>query len=325
MRIDVHTHLVSLDFLRHLQGRSSIPNAFVEGGTYFVNCTSGYRMQSPPQHADVEGKLRDMERMSVDVSVLSQGIPGPELLGGTEADDWAARINDYIAGVIEAYPGKFIGLGSVGFGSPERSIAEVDRCIHQLGFKGIQLFSNINQKVLDSPEFMPVYRHVAGLGVPMNMHPTAPLNLVGMDRAPLIPSMGFIYDTSLGTMRLITSGLFDQAPDLKLIVPHVGGIIPYLAGRIERSTDNWVRQQEPHPLSHPAAHYMEKIYVDTVAHSPRALEYCYRILGAERLLYGTDHPFANYVAVAGVVEGLECSDDERELIYHGNAERLLGL
>ena len=325
MRIDVHTHLISLDFLTHLLGRSSVPNALLEGGTYFVDCTSNYRLQCPPQHADMEEKLRDMERMGVDVSVLSHGIPGPELLGGTEADDWASRINDFMAGVVQAHPDKFIGWGSIGFGSPERSVAEVDRCINQLGFKGIQLFSNINQRVLDSPEFMPVYRHIADLGVPMNMHPTAPLNLVGIDKAPLIPSLGFIYDTSLGTMRLITSDLFDQAPNFKLIVPHVGGIIPYLGGRLERSVDTWVHSQEEPPLALPAADYMAKIYVDTVAHSPQALEYCYKLVGAERLLFGTDHPFANYIAVSDLVENLDCSEEDRELIYHGNPERLLGL
>jgi len=66
--------------------------------------------------------------------VLSHGIPGPELLEPAAADDWAARINDHLAGVVERYPDKFIAWGSIGFGSPERSIAEVDRCINQLGF-----------------------------------------------------------------------------------------------------------------------------------------------------------------------------------------------
>jgi len=325
MRIDVHTHLLYPEFMKHLLGRGSVPRAVLEGGAYFVDCSPGFRLFSPPQHADVEEKLRDMEGMGVDLSVLSHGIPGPELLGGAEADDWAARINDYLAGVVEQHPGKFVGWGSIGFGSPERSIAEVDRCIHQLGFKGLQLFSNNNQKVLDSPDYMPVYRHIAALGVTLNMHPTAPLNLVGMDETPMVPGMGFIYDTSLGTVRLIMSGLFDQEPVLKLIVPHVGGILPYLWGRIGRSITGWVPPEGEYRLTHPPEYYLEKLYVDTVAHSAAALEYCYRLLGATKLLYGTDHPFANYIAVADLVERLDCSDADRELIYHGNAERLLGL
>ena len=197
MRIDVHTHLVYLDFIKHLHGRSSLPNAVRNGGTYVVSCSPGFRAERPPDHFDVEEKLKDMEEMGVELSVLSHGIPGPELLEPAAADDWAARINDHLAGVVERYPDKFLAWGSIGFGSPERSIAEVDRCIQQLGFKGIQLFSNIRQTALDSPEFTPVYQHIAGLGVPMNMHPTAPLNLVGMDKDMMVSGMGFIYDTSL--------------------------------------------------------------------------------------------------------------------------------
>jgi len=325
MRIDVHTHLGCPDFAQHLQGRSSPPNGVLEGGTYVFNCVPNYRQPAPPQWLNIEEKLREADQMGVDLSVLSHGIPGPEMLGGQEADDWASRINDYLAGVIQRYPGKFIGLGSIGFGSPERSIAEVDRCINQLGFKGIQLFSNTNQKVLDSPEFMPVYRHVATLGVPMNMHPTVPLNMVGMDQPPLVPGMGFIFDTSLATIRLIQRGLFDQAPDMKLIVPHVGGILPYLRGRIERGVDAAPPAAGLPRLARPAKEYLDMIYVDTVAHSIEALDYCYRMVGAERLLYGTDHPFANYIPVSGLVEQLDCSDADREMIYHGNAERLLKL
>ncbi len=325
MRIDVHSHLVSLDFIKHLQGRGALPNAVIEGGAYLVSCTSTYQNQGQVHYTDVEKKLRDMERMGVDMSVLSHGIPGPELLGGVEADDWASRINDYLAATIDKYPGKFLGWGSIGFGSVDRSIAEVDRCIHQLGFKGIHLFSNTNQKTLDSPEFIPVYRHIAGLGAPINMHPTAPLNLVAAGEPPLVPSFGFIFDTSLATVRLIMSGLFDQAPDLKLIVPHVGGVLPYLRGRIEWMVDAWASSKPKPPIIHSSKHYLDKIYVDTVAHSVEALEYCYRTLGPRKILYGTDHPFGNYATQAEMVEQLDCSESDRELIYHGNAEGLLGL
>ena len=324
MRIDVHTHLFFADFIQHLQGRNSLPNTVIEGGK-IITCMPNFRHVAPAKSLDLEEKLREEEVMGIGFSVLSHGLPGPELLGGPEADDWAARINDYLASVVEKYPGRFVAWGSIGFGSPERSIAEVERCIKQLGFKGIQVFSNIKQKVLDLPEFMPVYRHVAKLGVPMNMHPTAPLNIVGMDKSPLVPGMGFIYDTSLGAARLIRSGLFDEAPDLKLIVPHVGGILPYLGGRIAKTIDASPPAPGQPKLAHPVSHYLDKLYVDTVAHSIEALEFCYRQVGAERILYGTDHPFANYLEAATYVEQLHCTAAERELIYHGNAERLLGL
>ncbi len=325
MRIDIHTHFLCLDFVKHLLGRSALPKTVLEGGTYVVECGPGLRLPTVPKIVEMDVKLRDMEEMQVEISVLSHGIPGPDVLGGREADEWAMRINDHLAGIIEKYPDKFVGLGNLGFGDPDRSIAEANRCIHELGFKGFQLFSNINHKVLDSPEFMPVYKHIASLGVPMNMHPTVPLNLIGMDTSALIVPFAFLYDTSLNTVRLIQSGLFDEAPDFTLIVPHVGGIIPYLQGRIEAFNNPSLHFHDQPKLPHPMRYYLDKLYIDTVCYHIEALDYCYRLLGANRMLYGTDHPFGPYQTPAGIVEQLDCTDADRELIYHGNAERLLRL
>ena len=155
MRIDVHTHLICLDFIKHMAGRSSLPNGALDGGNYIVQCTTNFNIPVEPLYYTVEDKLRDMDRMNTEVSLLTHGIPGPEFLPPDEADDWASRINDYIAGIVEQYPDKFIGCGSIGFGDPQRSIAEADRCVNELGFKGFQLFSNTNQKVLDSRSSSP--------------------------------------------------------------------------------------------------------------------------------------------------------------------------
>jgi predicted TIM-barrel fold metal-dependent hydrolase len=226
MRIDVHSHLIFLDYLEYLAGRSSLPQGVLEGGTYFVSCQGGYQHASPLGHADVDAKLRSMEELGIGLSVLSHGMPGPELLGGDEADSWAARINDHLASVVSQYPDKFAAWATLGWGSAERTIEEIDRCVKQMGFVGIYLFSNIHQKTLDDPAFRPVFKHVARLGVPMNMHPTAPLNMNHLDQRPLIPGMAFMFDTSLATIRMIMSGLFEEEPDLKLIVPHTGGFVP---------------------------------------------------------------------------------------------------
>jgi predicted TIM-barrel fold metal-dependent hydrolase len=325
MRVDVHSHLVFLDYLKHLAGRSSLPQGVLEGGTYFVSCAGGYRHAWPLAHSDVDAKLRAMDGLGIGTSVLSHGVPGPELLGGDEADDWASRINDHLAEVVARHPGKFAAWAALGWGSAQRTIAEIDRCVNQLGFKGVYLFSNINQKTLDSAEFWPVYNHVAEMGVPMNMHPTAPLNMNGINHRPLVPGMAFMFDTSLATVRMMMSGLFQELPDLKLIVPHTGGFVPYIRGRVGRMIDTWTPPEEWEKLSQPARHYFDKIYVDTVAHSPEALEYCYKSYGAEKLLYGTDHPFAHYDEFNVMIDSLACTEAERELINEGNARRLLRL
>jgi aminocarboxymuconate-semialdehyde decarboxylase len=110
-----------------------------------------------------------------------------------------------------------------------------------------------------------------------------------------------------------------------LIVAHIGGVIPYLAGRIESyATPSAVFPDAPR-LTHPIHHYLRKLYVDTVCYHLEALECCYKGMGAKHMLYGTDHPFGRPDVAAELVEQLSCPASDRELIYHGNAERLLNL
>ncbi len=325
MRIDVHTHFLCLDFVKHLQGRAAMPRSVLEGGVYVMECAAGLRLPSVPNIVDMDVKLKDAAALGIELSVLSHGIPGPDVLGGDEADDWACRMNDYLAGIIERYPGRFLGFGNIGFGSVERSIAEVDRCINQLGFKGIQLFSNVNGRVLDSAEYLPVYKHIAQLGVPLNMHPGIPLNQVGIDRSSLMVPLGFLFDTALNTLRLIESGLWDEAPGLKLIVPHVGGVLPYLKGRIESYGHRTLQFHDQAALQQPIGHYLDKLFIDTVCYHPEALDYCYRLLGAERILYGTDHPFGDFKDAADMVERVDWPASDKQRMYEGNARALLRL
>ena len=325
MRIDVHSHLVYLPYLEYLTGRSSLPQGVLRDGTYFVSCTGGYLHASPIVHTDVDQKLKDMDDLGIGMSILSHGMPGPELLGGQIADDWASRINDHLAEVIQSHPGKFQAWATLGWGSAEGTIKEIDRCVNQLGFKGVYLFSNINQKTLDSKEFWPVYKHIENLGIPMDMHPTAPINMNGIDHRPLVPGMAFMFDTTLATVRMVMSGVFEEYPGLKLIVPHTGGFVPFIRGRVGRMIDAWTSPDDWANLSESSQDSFQKIYVDTVAHSPEALEYCLKVYGADKLLYGTDHPFAHFEVFNEMVDSLDCSESDRELINHGNAERILGL
>jgi len=177
--------------------------------------------------------------------------------------------------------------------------------------------------VLDSSEFMPILKHIGMLGVPIHLHPAIPLNRIGLDSANLFLPLGFPYDSSLNTLRLIQSGLFDETPDLKLIVAHVGGVIPYLWGRIGTYSAPSTLVPDAPRLAHPLDHYLRRLYVDTVCYNVEALKCCYEVMGAEHLLYGTDHPFGRYDLAAELVQQLNCQAHDRDLIHHGNAERLL--
>jgi predicted TIM-barrel fold metal-dependent hydrolase len=169
MRIDTHTHFQSLAYIKHLHDRSALPSAALDGGNYVIHCGAGVNVPALPRMLDMSEKLRNMDASGIDIAVLSHGIPlGPDALGGSEADDWAACINDDLAKIVACHADRFVGLGTIGFGDIERSITEVDRCIGQLGFKGMQVFSNVGGKPLDSPQVLPVLKHIGALGVPIH-------------------------------------------------------------------------------------------------------------------------------------------------------------
>ena len=291
-----------------------------EGGTYIVDCGAGLRVPSLPEIIDADAKVEAMDRLGVDVSVLTHGLPlGPDVLGA-EADEWAMRINDDLARIAEAYPGKFIGFGSLGMGDPDRTIAEVDRCVSELGFRGFQLFSNLSN--LGASRVRPVLRHIARVGVPVHLHPTLPLH-AGVSGASLMLAVAFPVDSGVNVIRLIDSGLFDEAPDLALIVSHAGGVLPYLMGRLDVYTDASQLTRRSATLARPFGEYLRGLYVDTVCYHQAALECSYATMGASHMLYGTDHPFGQPQQVAELIDALDCSADDRELIYHGNLEALL--
>ena len=260
-----------------------------------------------------------MDRLGVDVSVLSHGLPlGPDVLGA-EADEWAMRINDDLAQIVQTYSEKFIGFGSLGLADPDRTIAEVDRCITELGFSGFQLFSNLAD--LDATRVGPVLSHIARAGVPIHLHPTLPAHAM-VSGASLMLGFAFPVDSGLSVIRLIDSGLFDEAPDLAVIESHAGGVLPYLAGRLDLYTEASSLTTASATLDRPFGEYLRGLFVDTVCYHPAALQCCYATLGASRMLYGTDHPFGRPGQVGELLEALDCSADERELIYHGNLEAL---
>jgi predicted TIM-barrel fold metal-dependent hydrolase len=161
--------------------------------------------------------------------------------------------------------------------------------------------------------------------MPVHLHPAVPLNRIGMGSPSQFLGLGFPFDTTLSAVRLIQSGLFDEMPDLKLIVAHVGGVIPYLWGRLATFTARSSTIHDSPHLRHSIDQYLNKLYVDTVCYRVEALQCCYQVMGAEHLLYGTDHPFGPKGVAAELVEQLNCTASDRELIYHGNASRLLNL
>jgi aminocarboxymuconate-semialdehyde decarboxylase len=318
MRIDVHTHFLSEKVARVLEKRSHFPYARFVDGTYHFHCCQGLSVPLAPAAHDMQRKLADMDSAGVDVAILSLGIPGPELLGGTDADELAHLVNDLLAEIIALYPTRFWGYATLGVGDIDASLRELDRCFSTLKFRGLQLFSNLNGKPLDAPEFRPIFARMAELKRPIFIHPTVPLNQnYLMDLVP-VPVLGFMVDNTLAAMRLALSGVLSEYATAPIIIPHVGATVPYLMGRLDGMLEAFGASgvmKEP-------SRFLKQLYMDTVAYWPEPLQWCYSLMGANQLVLGTDHPYGSWRRPIEFMDQLACTESEREQILHGNAERV---
>ena len=322
MRIDMHSHLMSVAFLEHLQGRDTLPAAERDAHGFTVHCAPLLSLPYRPPILDIKAKLADMDAAGIGLAVLSHGLPGPAVLGGTEADRWAARINDELAVITAAHPGRFAGWASLGFGDPAQTIAEADRCLDELGLAGFQVWSNIAGRPLDAPDVLPVLEHIAGRGAPIHLHPTLPAGKEAMDPAALL-GFAFPVDTSLAVLRLIGAGLFNRNP--VIFAAQLGGVLTWLRERLGIYGQAGPLFPTPSRLARPVGDYLDQLYVDTVGYGPGPLEYCCAQLGAGRLLFGTDHPYGAPSVPGQLVDRLPCTPAERQQILAGNAQRLLRL
>src|SRR6516165_9826509 len=254
MRIDIHSHLMSVAFLEHLRGRDTLPTATFEADDgYIAHCVPGLSLPYGPPMLSVEAKLADMDAAGIDLAVLSHGMPGPAVLGGAQADRWAARINDELAAITAARPGRFAGWASLGFGASSRTIAEADRCLDELGLAGFQVWSNVAGRPLDDPGVLPVLEHLANRGAAIHLHPAPPPSQQTIGPATML-GLAFPADTSLAVLRLAGAGLFGRNP--VIIAAHLGGVLPWLRERIGM-WDHAIPALPGQPqLAHPAGEYL---------------------------------------------------------------------
>ncbi|MGH7908009.1 MAG: amidohydrolase family protein [Candidatus Binataceae bacterium] len=319
MRIDVHNHIFPKKLVALLEKRGHYPYARTQDGALRLHCCEGLAIPNFPSFDSPENKLADMDRVGIDVCILSINLPGPELAGGHDADELARVANDCVAGYVTTNPKRFWGMASLGYGDIDASLKELDRCFNELKFRGLQIFSNINGRTLDDPSLRPIFARMAELKRPMFMHPSCPLNRSHLMELVPVPALAFIYDTTLAAARLALSGMIRKYHDCPIIIPHVGGAIPYLMTRIaEMVTSQYGgSEKEKDPVG-----AMKALYMDTVAYDPAPLKWCLETMGAEHLLFGSDHPHAGWHRPVEAMNQINCSNEERELMTHGNAERL---
>jgi len=276
-----------------------------------------------PHYHNLEVRLKTMDARSVTVHALSLMPPMVYWADGALGLRLARIVNDAMAEANRAHPDRFVFLATLPMQDPEAAIKEVDRAVTELGCRGIYLGTNVRGKELTDPTFVPVFERVHALNMPVFLHP---LNVIGAQRLTsyyLHNLLGNPFDTAVAAANIIFSGLLDRFPKLQICLPHAGGAFPYLIGRLNHG---WKVRQECKALKKPPASYLRRFTYDTISHAPESLDYLINLVGADRVMMGSDYCFdMGYDRPVKVVTALKLNRADKEKILSGNAARLLRL
>ena len=239
---------------------------------------------------DPEAILSDMNKNNVDVMVLCT-VPvlfnywaQPE-----HTLDWAIFLNDHIADVQNKYPSRFIGLGTLPMQDVDLAIKELERC-KKIGLPGVQIGSHIQDKNLDDPAFFPLWEAAEKLGMAIFVHPW---DMMGQEKMPkyFLPWLvGMPAETSLAICSMIFGGVFDKFPKLRVLFAHGGGSFPFTLGRISHGWHCRPDLCDVNTIKDPKE-YIGKFWVDGITHDQDALRFLIKVMGNEKIAYGTDYPF----------------------------------
>jgi aminocarboxymuconate-semialdehyde decarboxylase len=272
---------------------------------------------------DPDVRLKAMDSRGVSVHALSLMPPMVYWADGALGLRLARLVNDAMAEAARVHPDRLVALATLPMQDPEAAVAEANRAVTQLGCRGIYLGTNIRGKELTDPSFLPVFEHIHALGVPVFLHP---LNVIGAQRLTnyyLHNLLGNPFDTAVAAANLIFSGLLDRFPKLQVCLPHAGGALPYLIGRLNHG---WKVRQECRALKKPPSSYLRRFTYDTISHAPESLDYLIKLVGADRVMLGSDYCFdMGYERPVEAVTALKLGRNDQQKILGGNAARLLRL
>ena len=294
MTVDVHTHIIPRDWedwgRRHGGNRwprlvHEAPGCatLYQGGAFFRTLTDAA--------FDPGRRLADMDRLGIDRQLLS---PPPVMFcywaDARATAEFARMQNDAIAEVVGRSPDRFFGAGTLPMQDPDLAVKEMERCSVALGFRCVEIGSNVEGRDLDAPAFSPVFEAAAGLDVAFFVHPG--MTLLGRERLqkhyfPLI--VGNPLETAVAIASLVYGGVLERWPGLRFCFAHGGGAFPFILGRIDHG---WrVRPEGPAAIPRPPNEYARLLYFDSLTHSPSALGFLVSTFGPERVLLGSDYPF----------------------------------
>ena len=326
MTIDIHTHFIPPEFVADARAGRALDSIALDrrDGTEWLVHPQGYRYPLSPEFFDLDARLRQMDGLGIDASIMSLT---PTLffywLDAAMTADFCRLANEAIA-TCAARSDRLYGLATVPMQQPEAAVAELRRAVLELGLCGVQIGTTVEQTPLDDRRFDPFFAAAAELGVPVMLHPyyvgTRP-NLVDFYMTNLT---GNPLETCIAASRMILSGCLDRHPTLEVVLVHAGGFMPYQIGRLDQGFR--VRQESRAAIASPPSTYVRRFWYDTITHASTPLSFLVDLVGADRVMFGSDLPF-DMADVRFQTHFAEAGFEPTTLdaITRDNAEALFGL
>jgi len=324
--IDIHAHWHAPDFVALLEKEASDNGAKVgRNNRDFVTLqVPGINSVFQPHYIDLGTRLARMDEQGVDVHALSLTSPMVYWAPPAFGLKLARVYNDSLAAAHRQYPKRFVGLATLPLQDVGLALQELDRAAKLPGIRGVYLATHMNGLNLDEKQFFPVYEQCEALGLPVFLHPVNPVGAERMRRYYLRNFLGNPYESGIAAASLVFGGVMDAFPRLEVVLPHAGGTFPALIGRMDHGTT--VRKEVKHMKQPPSA-YLRRFHYDTISHHHRMMSFLVRLVGADRVVLGTDHPADMGCAqpVDWVGELTDIPAPDHDLMLGANAARLLRL
>lgn len=324
MKIDVHTHYYPEVFFKLIR---EVPSEFSfasdpTGRTIITHRGARFFGVTPPM-SDPAKRLEDMDRVGIDIEVISVSTPNIFFADETRQPEVARVLNDSYADLIALHPKRFKGFASIPMDSPDAALVELHRAIGELKMNGVVLLSNIKGQALTSPVYRPFFEEANRMNLCIFLHPMLPANPEPFTEYVLGPLVGFPFDTSLAVARMCFAGMLRELPNIRWIIGHLGGAIPYLMERLDSGYRDFAECRVN--IDQPPSTYLKKLYYDTVTFSPHNLRLARDLVGADHMLMGSDYPhlLGSIERSVSSIENLAIPKGEQDKIFSGNALRIL--
>lgn len=326
-RIDVHSHVIPETIIQAMRDNRDLYKTEIRGQGDTLKFVRGkVEIDLIPEFYNADAKVESMDRKGLDISVIS---PGPQaffygLGDANQALKTAGIVNEGVAKMVAARPERLRGMATLPMQHPDAAIVELERVVKEYGFRAVELGTAIGSEELADPKFRPVLRRIQELKVVIFAHPNTQGSAGRLDCYYLTNLIGNPLDTTIMVGNLMFSGALDELPDLKILLAHGGGFLPYQIGRFEHGSK--VRPDTSAVTKTSPLEMFKRFYFDALTHSPEAVRHLINVVGSDRVVIGTDSPFdmgeEHPVQHLDAVPGL--TQAEREDVCYRSALNLFG-